>query len=276
MSQVSSDKLESIVNRLTYNLSNKFDHDRFFKYFNEQDDDFMFDLCSGVKLLPPPYFFDHLVNLTSNEKIKKELLEARSISEKFFHNLCMIGVSNRYDFKEFAAQFEKKVQPIGKELIKHLNLINSLIKEQRSKNYIKYLFKIKIYVLNKYIENEMRLKFVYNLTFALLITIAMTTTYFLNGGSNNAIFAAISASLFGAAGLGLIINKRDKNSFDNSDIEGHNNLALKYKKILTQEISHIAQKRKLKNKKTPKNNKYNSLHHHYYYHNNIKNIAQSY
>lgn len=233
-------KTKELVSKLLESFSNRFDCARYAKYFDNNDKNLVADLCSGDELLPSPSLFEHLIKKTDNQNLLKELRNARLVSQRFFDRLFKVGILYRYDFKKFSNEFEKSVQPLGNKLIQYIQLIEYIIQSQNCSKREKLICKIKYRLLKKHIKKPEKFLIYYNLASFALLGVTSSLIFFVFGGMKHIYASSLAASISAASVISLSSYSYNTHNFNNSDISGRNNLALKYKRIFTNEVTYIS------------------------------------
>jgi len=233
----------SIVLKLLSNFNDKFDNERYYKMLRNKNSNLIESICSGSEQLPPPSFFKYLINKNSDKNIEFDAKKAEEVSYRFYYLFFTIGMKNIYDYKKFSNEFRNKVQKLGDLLIQYIQLLNYRIKnESENKFHTKIFNNIKISFTELYIIDPEKFLSLYKF-FSCTSIIISTFIAFMLGNIVGSMYAScILSTSIGAISVIYFINTYEKKHFENLDIDGRNILALKYKKLFTEEINTISKK----------------------------------
>jgi len=193
------------------------------------------NLCKGEDILPPPNFFNELLEKNLNNKVTPYLQLAKEESNNFYSKVFLNGINNADDFKDFSKEFTKELKPIGQKLINLMILLRLYRYHRELKNsnsYVTRLFnKVRIFAKQKLILNQNLESIIFTYVSVLAATILTCASFFIAGGSKSIIPASVAATSVGMVGLILCLITHKPHNFEHLDVGGTNLVALKYRAL---------------------------------------------
>jgi hypothetical protein len=243
MSYVKEQNKNSVIIGLISNLNKKFDYRSACINFTEKNENFIENISKGSEILPPPVFFECLIKQNLDKEIIFDSKKAMEISYQFYYLLFSIGLKNTYDYKKFSIDFKEKCEKLGNLLVKYIQLISYRIKSRKKANiYNRAHNQTMVYLTQLCIIDPEKFLALYKF-FSCTSIIFVTFIAFMVGNFFGSMYAScILSTTVGGISIIYLINIYEKKNFENIDIDGRNILALRYKKLFTEEINIISKK----------------------------------
>lgn len=220
------------------------------------------DISSGKNFLPTPIFFqkireEYLCNL-SNESC----IEAENLAKTYYEMIFTSAIKNKDNYRNFANDFEKKIQPLGKRIFNYIILMRlysfDLELKKQNRTLLRILNKIALLLARRFTIDPAKAEIMYSVFTLTGASITSVISFFLAGGSKS-LFAAVSSSVIVAvAAIIISVAFHRFNDFEHTDISGKNMLALTYKTLVSQMLQNSFGSRFVVNKKRTEEKTINS------------------